>query len=153
MPRHPIGLAIVVLAAAFLATAAFAASTRPKAGRYAGRTSEGNAVVFRVTDHGRRITGFTAVDGYNGMCHYTGTPPHIFHFAVKVAAMRIKANGSFGHTVKAKEGPFTGTFEVKGRFSAGKAHGTVTRLRAICGSVASNPNTSDYFERFRAKRS
>jgi hypothetical protein len=153
MPRHRLGLAIVVLAVSILATSAFAASTRPKTGRYAGRTSEGNAVALRVTDHGRRITGFTTVDGYNMKCHFTGTPPHIFHFTVKVAAMRIKANGSFGHTVKAKKGPFTGTFTVKGRFSAGKARGTVTRIGATCGSGASNPTTSDYLETFTAKRS
>jgi hypothetical protein len=57
------------------------------------------------------------------MCHFRGTPPHIFHFTVRVAAMRINANGSFAHTVKAKEGSFTETFKVKGRFSRGNAHG------------------------------
>lgn len=89
------------------------------------------------------------------MCHYHGTRPHIFHYAVKVASMKVEDSGSFTHTVKATEGPFTGTFRVKGRFSSGKARGTVTRVGAgaTCGSRASNPRTSDYLETFTAKRS
>jgi hypothetical protein len=154
IPRHPIALAIAVFATVvFSAAALAAASARPKTGHYAGKTSEHEAVTFKVTDRGRRVTGFTTVDGYNMMCHYGGTAPHIFHYTVKVASMKVEESGSFAHTVKATKGPFRGTFRVKGRFSSGKARGTVTRFRATCGSRASNPRTSDYLERFTAKRS
>lgn len=112
-------------------------------------------MTFKVTHDAKRVTGFTTVDGYNMKCHYLGTPPHIFHFTVRVPSMKVKSTGTFSHTVKAKEGPFTGSFRVKGRFSSGKARGTVTRIGAAstCGSGASNPMTSDYLETFTAKRS
>ncbi len=86
------------------------------------------------------------------MCHYTGTVPHIFQYLVKWSPMKVRSNGSFTGTAKAKLGPFTGTFRVKGRFSSGKAHGTITRLHATCGSHASNPTISDFAETFTAKR-
>jgi hypothetical protein len=155
---------VVVSATAILsATGLAAASAWPKPGHYAGTTSEcqvslpgspckhGN-VTFKVADHGKSVTGFTTVDGYNNKCHFTGAPPHTFHYTVKVPLMKIKSRGSFTGTAKATTGPFTGTFRVKGRFSSGRAHGTVTRVKATCGSGASNPTTSDYLETFTAKR-
>jgi hypothetical protein len=153
VPRNAITLAVASFAAAILgATALASASARPKPGHYAGRTSEQGKVTFKVADSGRRITGFAAVDGYNMKCHFLGTPPHIFHYTVKVPLMQVKSGGSFTGTAKATEGPFTGTFRVRGRFSSGKARGAVTRLKATCGSGASNPRTSPYSETFTAKR-
>jgi hypothetical protein len=114
--------------------------------------NRGCKVTFKVADHGKRVTGFTTADGYNGMCHYTGTVPHIFQFLVKWSPMQVRSNGSFTGTAKATLAQFTGTFRVKGRFSSGKAHGTITRLNHTCGSYASNPATSDYAETFTAKR-
>lgn len=153
MPSRAIALLIAVFATAALTATAFAAASRwPKPGQYAGTTSEHWYVTFEVADRGKRVTGFTTVDGYNNMCHYTGTPPHIFHYTVQVPSMKVKSSGSFTGTAKATVGIFTGTFRVKGRFSSGKANGTVTRLKATCGAGASNPTTSDYYETFRAKR-
>ena len=77
-------------------------------------------------------TGFTAADGYNGMCHYTGAVPHIFQYLVKWSPMKTRSNGSFTRTAKGTVGQFTGTFRVRGRFSSGKAHGTVTRIGPGC---------------------
>ena len=152
MSRRAIALVVAVFATVILSAGALAAaSARPKPGHFAGTTSEQGHVTFKVADHGKRVTGFTTVDGYNNMCHYKA-PPHIFHYTVKVPLMKVKSNGSFTGTVKATVGPFTGTFRVKGRFSPGKAHGTVTRVKATCGSGASNPTTSDYLETFTAKR-
>jgi hypothetical protein len=66
--------------------------------------------------------------------------------------MKIASNGSFTGTAKATLARgLTGTFRVKGRFSSGKAHGTITRLNHTCGSYASNPTTSDYAEAFTAE--
>jgi hypothetical protein len=160
-PRRRLRLAIVValllLLLAGVATATYLAlRSSPRPGHYAGTTSEHQAVTFKVTDHGKRITRFTTVDGYNNMCDYTGEPPHIFHYTVKVPSMKIKRGGSFTATVKstleAAPGLFWGTFKVKGRFSSGRARGTVTRIGETCGSGASNPTMSDYLETFTAKR-
>jgi hypothetical protein len=147
-----------------------AVSARPKPGHYGGPTSEdglecsanygnmGCKVTFRVVDHGKRVTGFTTEDGYNGMCDYVGNPPvggwpHIFQYLVKMPPMKVRSSGSFTSTSKASVGPFTGTFRVKGRFSSGTATGTITRLNHTCDSLyASNPTTSDYLETFTAKR-
>lgn len=75
-------------------------SERPKPGHYTGTTSELQPVTFKVSSHGKRVIGFTTVDGYNNMCDYTGAPDHIFHYTVKVPLMRIKSSGSFTATVK-----------------------------------------------------
>jgi len=130
----------------------------------------GCEVTFKVADHGKRVTGFTAADGYNHLCHFTtANTLHIFRFLVKWPPMKTRSNGSFTGTAKATSawggGPtVTGTFRVKGRFSSGKAHGTITRLHRTCGSYArnpeggqplasaSNPATSPYAETFTAKR-
>ena len=131
-------------------------SKRPRPGQYAGTTSEQQGVTFEVSKHGKRVTAFATVDGYNNMCHYTGTPDHIFHYTVKVPSMKIKRSGSFTATVKSilvpGPGGLSGVFRVEGRFSSGIAHGTVTRLNFTCGADASNPTTSDYYETFTAQR-
>jgi hypothetical protein len=165
MSRNAVALAAAAFFTTFIAsaTALAAASARPTPGHYAGSTSEqegcsanfgnrGCKVTFNVADHGKRVTGFTTADGYNGMCHYTGTVPHIFQFLVKWSPMKVGSNGSFTGTAKATLAQFTGTFRVKGRFSSGKAHGTITRVNHTCGSYASNSATSDYAETFTAKR-
>jgi hypothetical protein len=169
--------ALAGLFGAAVSAAAFAvASAWPQPGHYAGLTSEqglacsanyGKArckVTFNVVDHGQRVAGFTTADGYNGKCHYVGNPPvggwpHIFQYLVKVPPMKVTSIGSFTGTAKATVGTqFHGTFRVKGRFAAGKAHGTVTRIgstrkwQPTCGSDTSNPTTSDYLETFTAKR-
>jgi hypothetical protein len=155
--RRAIALVVVTSTTAILsATALAAASAWPKPGHYTGTTSEHGNVTFKVADHGKRVSDFTTVDGYNNMCHYTGAPPHIFHYIVAVPLMKINSSGSFTGTAKATVGFFTGTFRVKGKFSSGQAHGTVTRVGrpagTTCGSGASNPTTSDYLETFTAKR-
>jgi hypothetical protein len=161
--RVAFGAAVVFTTVIVSATALAAAAVLPTPGNYAGRTSEqkvcsvnfgkkGCKVTFKVADHGKRVIEFTAADGYNGMCNYTAEVPHIFQFLVKWSQMKVRSNESFTGTTKATEGPFTGTFRVKGRFSSGKAHGTITRVHHTCGSSASNPATSDYAETFAAKR-
>jgi hypothetical protein len=160
--KRAAALVIAAFATAILsATSLAAASARPKPGHYAGRTSERQRVTFQVADHGVRITSFSTVDGYNNKCHYSGATPHFFHYPVKVASMKIKPDRSFTATVKMTllagnpRSP-RGTFRVRGRFSSGTAHGTVTRIRGragvvTCGSAASNPTTSTYLETFAAK--
>src|SRR5438876_276827 len=91
--RSRLSLVSAVAAAVFTtviasATALAATSARPTPGHYAGPTSEqdwslgtrgcladfgkmGCEVTFKVADHGKRVTGFTAADGYNHLCHFT----------------------------------------------------------------------------------
>jgi hypothetical protein len=167
--KHAIALVAAVFVTAAMSAAAYAAASAwPRPGRYAGPTSEqglgcsanygkmGCMVTFKVVDGGKRVTGFTTADGYNGMCHYAGTAPHFFQYLVKVPPMKVASNGSFSGTATVTVDLFHGTFRVKGRFASGKAHGTVTRIEGTpagtCGSGASNPTTSAYLETFTAKR-
>lgn len=163
MSRRAAALGVAAFATAILsATSLAAAPARPRPGHYAGATSEQWPVKFQVTHHGKRITGFSTVDAYNDMCHFTGAPPHFFHHTVRVASMRIKRGGSFTATVKATvvaDQNLWSYFRVRGRISSGRAHGTVTQLRGraasaptTCGAGASNPSTSPYLETFSAKR-
>lgn len=154
--------AVVLVATAILsATSLAATSARPRPGHYGGKTSEHQRVTFQVTAHGRRITGFSTVDGYNNMCHYPSPAPHWFHYTVKVASMTIKRDRSFTARVKSTlvPGPngLSGTFRVRGHFSSGTAHGTVTRVRGTtgqvvpCGPDSPTPTASAYRETFTAK--
>jgi hypothetical protein len=154
-------LVVAVFATAVLSAVAFAASSaRPTLGHYVGTTSEHWAVKFKVADHGETVIRFRTVDWDNGRCHWK-TPAHVFHYTVSVPLMKVKSSGSFSRTVKSTlvPGPngLWGRFRVKGRFSSGKARGTVTRLGQhgrpmTCGRGASNPNTPLYLETFSAKR-
>lgn len=166
MPRHAVALVVAALATVLLSgTSLAAASGRPKPGRYVGTTSEQGRclearnysptecrVTFEVADHGKRVTGFTTADGDNGMCQWVGSPDHVFEYLVKVPLMKVRSNGSFTGTAKARLFSLSGTFRVKGRLSSGTVRGTVTRIGATCGSDASNATTSDYLETFVAKR-
>jgi len=145
-----------VVAAALTATALASAAAHhtPKAGSYSGTTSESSgAVSFKVAPGGKRVTGFTTIDGYNGMCKFTGGVGGLGNYTVTVPSMKTTKTGSFTGTVKASAGPFTGTFMVKGRFTTKTtARGTVTKVGDTCGSAASNPTTPDYLETFTAKQ-
>ncbi len=157
MPRPATGLILALIAAAALAASALAAGAMhhaPKAGSYAGTTSEASgAVSFKVVPGGKRVTGFTTNDGYNGMCKFSGGAGGLGNFTVMLPSMKVTKTGAFTGTVKAKLGPFSGTFTVKGRFtSATTAHGSVTQVGSKCGSAASNPTTPDYLETFTASR-
>jgi hypothetical protein len=156
------GASVVVAALVLSATSLAAASARPRPGSYAGKTSEHQRVTFQVADHGRRITDFSTVDGYNNMCHYTDPRyAHWFHWTVKVASMKITRGRSFTARVRLTlvPGPngLSGTFRVRGRFSSGKAHGTVTRVRGTsgqvvtCGPHSPTPTRSAFRETFTAK--
>jgi len=158
VPRRTTALVAAFLAVAALATAALAsvaAHHTPKAGSYSGTTSESSgAVSFKVAPGGKRVTGFTTNDGYNGMCKFSGGVGGLGNYTVTVPSMKITKTGSFTGTVKASAGPFSGTFMVKGRFTtATAARGTVTKVGDTCGSAASNPSTPDYLETFTASRS
>ena len=151
MSRHMITLALACLATAALAATALAAGHKVKTGHYTGTTSEQGTVALKVTNHGKRITGFTATDGYNGMCQFSGGVGGIPTFTVKVPAMKVTKSRTFTGTATASVGPFSGTFKVKGKLVSGKAAGTLTEVGSTCGSGASNPTTPDYLETFRAR--
>jgi hypothetical protein len=142
----------VVVVAAVLSAAALASVPKVKTGQYRGTTSEQGTVAFRVGDHGKRITGFTTTDGYNRMCQFSGGVGGIPTFTVNVPSMEVTKSRAFGGTVKATLGGFSGTFTVRGTFTAGKARGTVTEVGGTCGSGASNPTTPNYLETFTATR-
>jgi hypothetical protein len=152
--RHPTLFVIALIAtAAFSATAlASSAANRPKAGHYAGTTSEQGTVSFKLSKGAKKIIGFTTTDGYNHTCQFSGGVGGIPTFTVKPAAMKVLKSGSFTSTVKATLGGFSGTFRVKGKLKGSGARGTVTEVGSTCGSSASNPTTPDYLETFTAKR-
>jgi hypothetical protein len=152
MSKRTITLVVLAcIATATLSATALASIPKVKTGRYAGTTSEqGGTVTLRVTDHGKRISGFTATDGYNAKCEFSGGVGGIPTYTVKAPTMKLTKSRAFSATVTATAGPFSGTFKVKGKFVSGKVRGTVTEAGSTCGSGASNPTTPDYLETFAA---
>jgi hypothetical protein len=153
VPRHPFALLVALIAAATLSATALASGTsKAKTGHYAGKTSESGTVTLKVVKHGKRIAGFTATDGYNDVCQFSGGVGGIPTFTVRVPSMKTKKNGSFSATVAATLGGFSGMFKVRGRVTGSKARGTVTKVGDTCGSSAANPTAADYLETFTATR-
>jgi len=152
MSRRTLTLVMACVLTAALSATALASAAKVKTGRYAGATSEqGGTVAFKVTNRGKRVSGFTATDGYNGKCQFSGGVGGIPTFTVKAPAMKVTKSRSFSASVSATVGPFSGKFAVKGKLISGRATGTVTEIGNTCGSSASNPSTPDYLETFTAK--
>jgi hypothetical protein len=143
---------VLIVAAVTVVTAASALAA-PTPGKYAGTTSEHGTVAFTVTSGGKTITAFTTTDGYNAKCKFHGGVGGIPNFTISIPSVPISTSGVFNDTVKAKLGPFSGNFQVKGKVEGGKASGTVDEVGNSCGKGAANPTVHDYLETFQASTS
>ena len=130
------------------------ASASPKPGKYTGSTSEKGAVTFTVSANGQTVLDFSAQDGYNRACHFSGGMGGIRTFTVAIASMAVAEPGAFSGTVAESDRPFRGTttLEVKGKLTGPVASGTVTALGRDCGAGSPTPKASMYLETFRATK-
>jgi hypothetical protein len=142
---------LVVGAMLVVAAVAWAAA---KPGKYTGTTSEHGTVSFTVAAGGKSVKAFSASDGYNGKCHFSGGAGGLGNFSLAVPSMKVARNGTFTTKKNVKLGPFSATIVVKGKVTGGKATGTLNKVGAgsTCGSGSSNPATQDYLETFTATR-
>lgn len=145
------GLAFGAVTALTLIVAA-AALAAAKPGKYEGRTSERGTVSFTVAAGGTSVTGFTATDGYNGKCKFSGGVGGIPNFTLEVARMKVGAGGAFTATKRVRLGPFSASISVTGKLTPTGARGTLNRVATVCGKGAANPSTPSYLETFTAKR-
>jgi hypothetical protein len=143
---RPILLVVALLA--FASAASALAAVKP--GTYAGTTSEKGTVAFTVTGGGKSISGFATSDGYNGKCHFHGGAGGMANFSISIPTIPIATNGAFAGTAKAKLGPFSGTFQVKGKVEGRKASGTIDQVGSTCGKGSQDPSVHDYLETFQA---
>ncbi|MFN8176220.1 MAG: hypothetical protein U0T02_14245 [Solirubrobacteraceae bacterium] len=136
-----IAVAGLVAGAAAVASGATAA---PRAGSYAGTTSERSLVTFRIAPGHHSITGFHAFLGYNGRCGPGGGPG-------LTAAARPIAIGRYGRvraTVRLtfpqnpRAVPHPGRATISGHVTGGAARGSVVKVS----------NRKCYSESFRAAR-
>ena len=146
-------VALVAVSASVLALPSVAGAA-PAAGKYSGATSESGPVTFIVGPDGKTVLDFTAQDGYNRACHFSGGVGGIKDFTVVIARMTVTKTGSFTGTQAQSNRPFKGTsvLKVLGHFTRSLAQGTVTVLGQTCGKGSPTPKASLYLETFTAAR-
>lgn len=99
-----------------------------KAGRYRGKSAQGEPVSFTVSASRKTITGFTTFLD-DGNCGQVGGPGYL----IKAPPIAVAANGSFKATVKGSVyGLPTVEIRVSGSLSVTGARGTLARLAAQC---------------------
>jgi hypothetical protein len=84
--RWTVGLA----ACGALATAGIALASA-STGSYSGTTSENTAVTLKIVNHGKTISGFKTLLGYNGKCGQGGGPG----LTASIGTIPIGHNGKF----------------------------------------------------------
>lgn len=136
--------AVVLLVSLLLAAAALAAKKAPKAGTYAGTSSEKGPVTLKVAKGGGAVTGFKTDIGYDGKCGQGGGPG--FEPVFSKAPI---AKGHFSVTVTFK-GPVASVpskkGKITGRFSGNTVTGTVVipslKTKKICLSYSETYSAS-----------
>lgn len=135
------GLAVALVAMLVFGAALALASV--KAGKYAGKTSEGGSVTLTIA--GKKITHFKALLGYNGKCGSGGGPG----LTAAPASISIRSDGSFSQSVTLSltgiSTPIHDPGRVFGKVSGSKVTGTVEQF--LHGSV-----NKCYIESFTARR-
>lgn len=133
MKRISSRLPLAVIAA-FLATAAVALAAI-STGSYSGRSSEHNAVTFKVVKKGHparlKVKSFSTDVSYDGKCGQGAGPLYV----VKANSIPVNSHGSFSKVVLAKF--VTGTsssvkFKIHGHLSGASATGSVAAKGQHC---------------------
>jgi hypothetical protein len=133
---------VTLLLSLALAAAALAAKKAPKAGLYAGTSSEHSPVTLQVSKGGISVEHFKTVIGYDGKCGQGGGPG----FTVAASTIPVKQE-SFSITTTFK-GPVPSVPSKRGKIT-GKFSGTTVSGEVVIPSLKTH-GCSSYKETYAA---
>ena len=133
-------MALALVGALLTAALALAGA---RTGTYSGTTSENQAVTFKITSHGKVISNFSTVIGYDGKCGQGGGAP----YNVKARRIAIGAGGKFSKQVTFRFAPahISSPGRISGTAKGSSVHGKVVQY------LKGKPNRC-YTETFTATR-